>query len=99
MHEQALARGIVRQVLEGLPQPPPTVTEVHVRLGALASERPEALRAAFALAAEGSALTGAALRIDEAPDALVAVELVACTVAGSGPGSEPTGTSQPPSPP
>jgi hypothetical protein len=36
------------------------------------------------VAAEGSALAGATLRIDEADDALVAVELVACTVLDGG---------------
>jgi hydrogenase nickel incorporation protein HypA/HybF len=100
MHEHALARGIVRQVLAGLPQPAPTVTAVHVRMGALAGERPEALRAAFAVAAEGSALAGAALRIDEADDALIAVELVACTVLAPPEGSDdaaaPAATGQPP---
>ncbi|MCU0284274.1 MAG: hydrogenase maturation nickel metallochaperone HypA [Candidatus Nanopelagicales bacterium] len=93
MHEQALARAIVRQILEALPAPDARVTQVHLRLGALAGERPEALRLAFDLAAAGTSLEGAVLRIDE-DDAVLAepVEIVAFSVVapdgpvGSGPG-------------
>jgi hydrogenase nickel incorporation protein HypA/HybF len=65
VHELAVAEGLVRQVLAVAREKAPgrRLTGLEVELGELSAVVPEFLRSAFALAAEGTALEGAALSI------------------------------------
>jgi hydrogenase nickel incorporation protein HypA/HybF len=65
MHELAIAEGLVRTALAALKDAPPKskVTELAVEVGELSTVVPELLKSSFDIAAEGSRLAGAKLKI------------------------------------
>jgi hydrogenase nickel incorporation protein HypA/HybF len=66
MHELSIALGIVDAAAEeAARRGGPRIVAVHLRLGALSGVDADALRSAFELAREGSALPDAALVIEE----------------------------------
>jgi hydrogenase nickel incorporation protein HypA/HybF len=66
MHELSIALGIVDAAgEEAARRPGARVAAVHLRVGALSGVVPEALRSAFELAREGSALEEAELVIEQ----------------------------------
>lgn len=67
MHELAITQSVVDAVCEHTGGAP--VASVRLRIGKLSGVVPDALRFCFELIAEGTALQGAALVIDEPPGA------------------------------
>ncbi len=68
MHELSVALGILDLAAEEAErQGGPRVAAIHLRLGPLSGVVPEALRSAYELAREGSALAEAELIIEQVP--------------------------------
>jgi len=67
MHELSIAQALVDQATPLLQDQPGRARVVHITVGALSGVDPEALDAAFAMVAEGSAVAGARLAIAHQP--------------------------------
>lgn len=68
MHEMSIAMGLLEQVLElAKRHGADRVEEIQVEMGVLRLVVPEALTAAFAIAAEGTPAAGAVLKMSETP--------------------------------
>lgn len=70
MHELSIAMSLVEIAAEEAERRGARVLAAHVRLGALSGVVKEALLSAYEMAAEGTALEGSALVIDEIPAAI-----------------------------
>ena len=78
MHELSVAHAIVNTVVTALPESPEPrgrITSVRVAVGALSGVVPQALEFAYDVAAEGTPLADAALRIERMP---VVIDCPAC---------------------
>ncbi|HYE89209.1 MAG TPA: hydrogenase maturation nickel metallochaperone HypA [Vicinamibacterales bacterium] len=67
MHELSVALALVELASEALADRGRRVSAVHLRVGALSGVDPDALRFSFDMAAAGSELEGAQLRIVDVP--------------------------------
>ncbi|TAK03446.1 MAG: hydrogenase maturation nickel metallochaperone HypA [Candidatus Manganitrophaceae bacterium] len=69
MHEASLISGLIRQI-ESIVHPPPVrkVVGVTVRIGPLCATNPDHLRDHFLLAAQGTIVEGAELKVETMDD-------------------------------
>jgi len=84
MHELSVAHAIVSTVVEALPEDAPRVLEVRVRIGVLSGVVPDALSYAYDVAAQGTPLADAPLRIERAP---IVIHCAACDATRTLPGT------------
>lgn len=80
MHELSVAHAVVSTVTAALPDPPPRVLEVRLRVGALSGVVPQALEFAYEVAALGTPLADAVLVVESVP---VTVHCPACDADGT----------------
>lgn len=67
MHEMSIAHAVVATVVSAVPVDGSRITSVHLLIGELAGVVPDALMFAYDVAAQGTALEGSELSIENAP--------------------------------